>query len=114
MPAGTGAGRQCGHHGVRPGVPGVDAVVFVDKGLIVATLSKAGGYSLGTVHRSTKAGILAVVVKDKRLVSVLLSPQGAGYILGAIHNASALVVEAEDGGHTVAAGAALQRWGYLL
>ena len=99
---------------MRPGVPGVDTVVFVDKGLIVATLPKAGGYSLGTVHRSTKAGILAVVVKDKRLVSVLLSPQGAGYILGAIHNAAALVVEAEDGGHTVAAGAALQRWGYLL
>lgn len=66
---------------MRPGVPGVDTVVFVDKGLIVAALPKAGGYSLGTVHRSTKAGILAVVVKDKRLVAVLLGPKGAGHVL---------------------------------
>ena len=66
---------------MRPGVPGVDTVVFVDKGLIVAALPKAGGYGLGTVHRSTKAGILAVVVKDKRLMAVLLGPQGAGHVL---------------------------------
>ena len=64
--------------------------------------------------RPTKASILACcVVKDKRLVAVLLRPKGAGHVLGAVHDAAALVVEAEDGGHTVAAGAALSAVGAI-
>ena len=49
-----------------------------------------------------------MIIKHERLVSVLLRPQGAGYILRAIHHAAALVVEAEHGGHAVAALAGLQ------
>ena len=46
----------------------------------------------------------------QRLVSMLLGPQGAGHILTALHDFSALVVDTEDAGHAVAAGAALECW----
>ena len=46
----------------------------------------------------------------QRLVSMLLGPQGAGNILTALHDLSALVVDTQDAGHTVAAGAALECW----
>lgn len=39
---------------------------------------------------------------------VLLCPQGSGLIFSAVHDAAALVVEAEHGGHAVAALAGLQ------
>ena len=39
---------------------------------------------------------------------MFLGPQGTGHILTALHDLSALVVDAENAGHTVAAGAALE------
>ena len=66
---------------MRAGVSGVDAVIFVDEGLIVPSGSKAGRNGLGFADRPAESGILAVVVKDKRLVAVLLRPQGACHIL---------------------------------
>ena len=48
--------------------------------------------------------------QHQRLVPMLLSSQGAGHILTALHDFSALVVDAQDAGHTVAAGAALECW----
>ena len=48
------------------------------------------------------------------LMSMLLRPKGACYALGAIHDAAALVVETEDGGHTVSASGTFQRGGHLI
>ena len=54
--------------------------------------------------------------QHQRLVPMLLSSQGAGHILTALHDFSALVVDAQDAGHTVAAGAALEcrRNGFII
>ena len=59
--------------------------------------------------RSCVPGINAMVFVDKRLVSMFLRPQSAGHILRALHHASALVIQAQDGRHTVSAGRAFQR-----
>ena len=58
--------------------------------------------------RAGVAAVNAVIFVNKRLMSVLLRPQGAGYIFRAIHHAAALVVEAQNRRHTVPSGAALE------
>ena len=50
--------------------------------------------------RASVPGINAVVLVDQRLVSMLLRPQSTGHILRALHDASALVIQAQDGWHT--------------
>ena len=45
---------------------------------------------------------------------MLLCPQRTGHILGQLHDLSALIVDAQHRGHTVAARTALQRRSYLL
>ena len=45
---------------------------------------------------------------------MLLRPEGAGDIFAALHDLPALIVDAEDAGHTVPAGAAFQRGRYVL
>ena len=64
--------------------------------------------------RAGVAGINAMVFVDKRLVSMLLRPQSTGHILRALHHASALVIQAQDGRHTVSAGRAFQRRSQFL
>ena len=58
--------------------------------------------------RAGVAAVNAVIFVNKRLMSVLLRPQGAGYIFRAIHHAAALVVETQNRRHTVPTGAALE------
>ena len=45
-----------------------------------------------------------MIRKDERLMPMLLRPQGSGSVLGTMHLRPALIVEAQDGGHHVAAG----------
>ena len=45
---------------------------------------------------------------------MLLRPQRPGNILAALHDLPALIVDTEDAGHTVSAGAAFQRGRYVL
>ena len=45
---------------------------------------------------------------------MLLCPKGAGDILTALHDLPTLIIDAEDAGHTVPAGAAFQRGRYVL
>ena len=45
---------------------------------------------------------------------MFLCPQGSGDVLTALHDLPALIVDAEDAGHTVPAGAAFQRGRYIL
>ena len=45
---------------------------------------------------------------------MFLCPQGSGDVLTALHDLPALIVDAEDAGHTVSAGAAFQRGRYAL
>ena len=52
--------------------------------------------------------------QHQRLVPVFLCPQGSGDVLTALHDLPALIVDAEDAGHTVPAGAAFQRGRYIL
>ena len=62
--------------------------------------------------RTGVAAVYPVVFIYEGLVPMLLRPQGPGHILGARHDAAALVVEAENGRHTVSAGRAFQRRGH--
>ena len=41
---------------------------------------------------------------------VFLCPQGSGDVLTALHDLPALIVDTENAGHTVPAGAALEGW----
>ena len=41
---------------------------------------------------------------------MLLCPEGAGDIFAALHDLPTLIIDAEDTGHTVSAGAALEGW----
>ena len=47
---------------------------------------------------------------------MLLRPQGSGDIFAALHDLPALIVDTEDAGHTVSAGAAFQggRYAFLI
>lgn len=73
-----------------------------------------GRHIMGTSVSSVNAVIIiyhrVLRTQHQRLVPMLLSSQGAGHILTALHDFSALVVDAQDAGHTVAAGAALECW----
>ena len=61
------------------------------------------------------AGINAMIfVQNQRLVPVFLGPKGAGRVLRHLHDPASLIVEAQDGGHHVAAGGALQCGSGLL
>ena len=55
-----------------------------------------------------------MVVEHQRLMPVLLGTEGPTHILTALHYATALVIEAQDGGHTVPTGGAFQRGGDML
>ena len=54
------------------------------------------------------AGVDTVVFEYQRLMTVFLRTQCAAYIRSDVHTLSALVVDAQYGGHTVAAAAGLQ------
>ena len=45
---------------------------------------------------------------------MLLCPQGSGDVLTALHDLPTLIIDTEDAGHTVSAGAAFQRGRYVL
>ena len=45
---------------------------------------------------------------------MLLCPQGSGDVLTALHDLPTLIIDTEDTGHTVPAGAAFQRGRYVL
>ena len=45
---------------------------------------------------------------------MLLCPQGSSDVLTALHDLPTLIIDAEDAGHTVPAGAAFQRGRYVL
>ena len=76
---------------------------------IVAACSVSCGHGRHHLVRAGVSGINTMVFIDERLVSMLLRPQSTGHILRALHHASALVIQAQDGRHTVSAGRALQR-----
>ena len=59
-------------------------------------------------------GVHTVVFKHEGLMPVLLGTERSTDIFRAVHGAAALVIEAEDGGHHISAGAALQRGGDFL
>ena len=83
-----------------------DGICFLlDQRHVVAVSCGHGGRYL---VRASVAAVNAVIFVNKRLMSVLLRPQGAGYIFRAIHHAAALVVEAQNRRHTVPSGAALE------
>ena len=56
----------------------------------------------------------AMVFVHERLVSMLLRPQSTGHILRALHHASALIIQAQDGWHAVSTGRAFQRRSQFL
>ena len=76
---------------------------------IVAACSVSCGHGGRHLMRAGVAGINAMVFVDKRLVSMLLRPQSTGHILRALHHASALIIQTQDGWHAVSAGRAFQR-----
>ena len=81
---------------------------------VVPAGARPGGEGGAHRVRPCVPAVHAVVLKNQRLMSVLLRPQGTCYIFGTVHDAAALVVEAEDGGHPVAALACLQCGGNTL
>ena len=88
VPSGPIAGGHGGRYIMRPRVSSVNAVVFINFG------------SCRTQHQ--------------RLVPVFLCPQGSGDIFAALHDLPALIIDTEDAGHTVSAGAAFQGRRYVL
>ena len=81
---------------------------------VVAAGSISCGHGRRHLMRTGVSGINTMVFIDQRLVSMLLRPQSTGHILGAFHHASALVIQAQDGRHTVSAGRAFQRRSQFL
>ena len=73
---------------------------------VVSACSVSCGHGRRHLVRAGVSGINTMVFIDERLVSMLLRPQRTGHILGAFHHASALVIQAQDGRHTVSAGRA--------
>jgi len=82
------AGGHGGRYIMRPRVSSVNAMVFINSG--------------------------SCRTQNQRLVSMLLCPQGSGEVLTALHDLPTLIIDAEDAGHTVPAGAAFQRGRYVL
>ena len=68
--------------------------LLLDKRSVVSSHSKKRGYGLCRLHGTAETAVLPMIIEHERLVSVLLRPQGAGYIFRAIHHAATLVVEA--------------------
>ena len=81
---------------------------------IVAARPVAGRHGGSHIAYLMIPGVDAVVFKYQWLVPMLLCPQRTSHILGQLHGLSALIVDAQHRGHTVAARAALQRRSYLL
>ena len=81
---------------------------------VVSAGSISCGHGRRHLMRTGVPGINAVIFIDQRLVSMLLRPQSTGHILRALHHASALVIQAQDGRHTVSAGRAFQRRSQFL
>ena len=78
------------------------------QGQVVAAGARPGGEGGANGVRPCVPAVHAVVLKNQGLVPVLLRPQGTCYVFGTVHDDAALVVEAEHGGHAVAALAGLQ------
>ena len=81
---------------------------------IVAARAVSCGHGRGYLVRTGISTVNAMVFIHERLVSMLLRPQSTGHILRALHHASALVIQAQDGRHTVSAGRAFQRRSQFL
>ena len=81
---------------------------------VVSACSVSCGHGGRHLMRAGVAGINAMVFVDKRLVSMLLRPQSTGHILRALHHASALIIQAQDGWHAVSTGRAFQRRSQFL
>ena len=65
--------------------------------------------------RACVPSIDAVIFKQhQRLVAVLLGAEGACFLPLAVHHPAAVVIEAEDGGHTVSALCPLEGGGKFL
>ena len=77
--------------------------LLLDQRHIVAARAVSCGHGRGYLVRAGVAAVNAVIFVNKRLMSVLLRPQRAGYIFRAIHHAAALVIEAQNGRHHVRA-----------
>ena len=82
--------------------------LLLDQRHVVAARAVSCGHGRGYLVRAGVAAVNAVIFVNKRLMSMLLRPQRAGYIFRAIHHAAALVVEAQNRRHTVPSGAALE------
>ena len=82
--------------------------VLLNQRYIVTTCAITGRHGGHYLVGASVAAVNAVIFVNKRLMSVLLRPQGAGYIFRAIHHAATLVVEAQNRRHTVPSGAALE------
>ena len=73
--------------------------LLLDKRSVVSSHSKERGYGLCRLHGTAETAVLPMIIEHERLVSMLLRPQGAGYIFRAIQHAAALVVEAQNRRH---------------
>ena len=99
-----------------------DDFFLLYKGNIVAAGPIAGGHGGCYIVRPRVSSVNAVVfvnlgscrTQDQRLVSMLLRPQCPSDIFAALHDLPTLIIDTEDAGHTVPAGAALQGGRYAL
>ena len=73
--------------------------LLLDQRHVVAARAVSCGHGRGYLVRAGVAAVNAVIFVNKRLMSMLLRPQRAGYIFRAIHHAAALVVEAQNRRH---------------
>ena len=112
--AGARPGGEGGAHRVRPCVPAVHAVVLKNQGLVPVLLRP---HKLHIAHfcASAKSSLIPLLVLSPKCCTAFWGPHwGTGLIFRAVHDAAALVVEAEHGGHAVAALACLQCGGNTL
>ena len=80
-----------------PGVSGIYAMIFIHHGDIPSTHAH-GGWQRWRYPICSYPRVFLIGFQDQRLMAVHLGPEGPGDILGAVHNLSALIVQAHNAG----------------
>ena len=103
----TVACRHCRRDLMGTSIPSVNPMVFKkcwrfrfplsdDQRLIISPHAKGSRYCLRRIDWPQETGILAMVIKNQRLMSMFLCAKCSSNILTASHRTAALVVKAEN------------------
>ena len=92
----------------------VDFVWLLHQRCVAAACAVAGGNSRAYFAGLPDTGINTMILIYQGLMPLFAGAKCAGHILAHVHPLPALIVQAHDGRHTVAAGTALERRSYFF